>query len=392
MAEPDYSGWTGNQQTDSGGYSGTPAPTYKPAQGEWVGGSAYTPQQLQEIERTGYLPGYGPGTSSSNQSTTQSQSDKWYGDISTAINSLGNYAKNQIFSPVYAAPDSSGLNNISQSSQKPQGIPSNYTGYSGGNAYVGGTVQTSGGGFTPDGSYSAGYHGGGGGFFEDRGQWGTGMNMGPMINGTVQTGGGGFTPDGSYSAGYHGSGEHPEITGESTPGQYQSGSFGSVLNPDFSNFGKAGDWIRYVESMGYDVSGLDKYKLERQYYDNNDKFDALGLLKTLPQANQSKTDMFSQLAGNPMMPTSQVQDLLGGSGYSNLFAPASYAQYVTLLNKMFNLGQPNQQAPEIVNQKVKSLQDIPAAIQNQLFSNYITPYATNYYSNDKEKLKSLFNL
>ena len=74
--------------------------------------------------------------------------------------------------------------------------------------------------------------------------------------------------------------------------------------------------------MGYDVSGLDKYKLERQYFNNNDKFDGLALLKTLPQTNSEKTSLISQYASNPMMPTNQVQTLLGGSNYSKLFAPA----------------------------------------------------------------------
>jgi hypothetical protein len=214
-------------------------------------------------------------------------------------------------------------------------IPSSFTGYVGTTPYLQGQIQTSGGGFYTDPntgkvSYSAGYHGGGGGWFEDRGQWGTGMNMGPMVNGTVQTGGGGFTPDGSYSAGYHGSGEHPEITGESTPGIYTSkpivlngvlrqGSFGPIAKPDLSNGGKVKDFIDYVSEMGYDTSQVDRAAIERQYNQQGGNFDGVAFLETLPQKNAQKTELIKQYASNPMMPTSQMYNLLGGQNYSNLF-------------------------------------------------------------------------
>jgi len=208
-------------------------------------------------------------------------------------------------------------------------MPADYTGYWQDKPYVGGTLQTEGGGFTPEGSYSAGYHGGGGGPQVDRGRWGTGKNMGPMVNGTVQTGGGEFTPEGYYSAGYHGSGEHPEITGESTPGQYKSGSFGPIIKPDLSNGIKVAEFLKYVSQMGYDVSGVDRRELERQYSQSGGNFDGLAFLKTLPQADASKTELISQYASNPMMPTSQVRNLLGGGNFSKLFSPtAKYANAI----------------------------------------------------------------
>jgi len=201
-------------------------------------------------------------------------------------------------------------------------VPSGFTGWQGNQPYVGGTPQTSGGGFTPDGSYSAGYHGGGGGPQIDMGPFGNGPNMGPTVNGTVQTGGGGFTPDGSYSAGYHGSGEHPEITGESLPGDYRSGSFGSLHHPDFSNGAKVSDWVRYVQKLGYNVDKLDKQAMERSYYDNGGNFDGLAMLAKLSTdaALAKKTELLAQATANPMMPTAQALALLGGSNFTNLAA------------------------------------------------------------------------
>ena len=74
---------------------------------------------------------------------------------------------------------------------------------------------------------------------------------------------GGYTPNnGGFSVGYSGSGEHPEITGESTPGIYNSGSFGSAATPDLSNSVKVGDWFRFMQEQGYDTSGLDSKKLQ----------------------------------------------------------------------------------------------------------------------------------
>lgn len=361
----------------------TPSPTPSPQPNQWQ----YNPATgTYSSGGTGYANRY-----ESSPITPQSQYDQWYANISDAANSLATYVKNKIIPPAYSAPNTSGINQPAQSyrptpqPQQSQGAPSNYTGYYQGTPYVGGTIQTAGGGFTPDGSYSAGYHGGGGHPSKD-----TIPEI--YVNGTIQTRGGGFTPDGSYSAGYHGSGEHPEISGESTPGQYQSGSFGSILSPDFSNRKKVSDWLSYVASMGFDVSGVDRNKLERQYYDSNDNFDGLAFLKTLPQANPEKTNLISQYAGNKMMPTKDVFNLLGGSGFSNLFAPASYEQYTSMLNNMFNIGGTGQKPPEEVKSKVKSLKDISPEIQNQLFTNYVNPYATNYYNNDQEKLKNFYNV
>jgi len=218
--------------------------------------------------------------------------------------------------------------------------PGNFTGWKGDQPYVNGQAQTSGGGFTPDGSYSAGYHGGGGASV-DMGPWGTGVGMGPMVNGTVQTGGGGFTPDGSYSAGYHGSGEHPEITGESLPGIYgpttmngilRQGSFGPVNKPDLSNSGKVTDFLDYLTNMGYDVTGQyggvnwrsreNSQKLNQMYEKNGGNFDAIAFMNSIATTaeQQKKTQLLKQATSNPMMPTSQALAILGGVNYANLGA------------------------------------------------------------------------
>jgi hypothetical protein len=254
---------------------------------------------------------------------------------------------------------------------------------------------------TPDGSYSEGYFGGGGiggggGWFEDKGPYGTGMNMGPIVNGTVQTGGGNFTPDGSYSTGYQGSGEHPEITGESTPGIYASnpqmlggvlrqGSFGPVIKPDLSNPGKVGDYLDYLKEMGYDTSQYrswpEQEKIASQYNSQGGNWDTMAFIQKLSQPNSQKTALLQQIAGNQMMPTSQMYSTLGGKGFSNLFAPASYEQYAAMLDKMYS-GTPQQKAPQIA-QKVNSLNDIPQAIKQQLFTNYVNPYTG---TTDEDKL------
>ncbi len=44
----------------------------------------------------------------------------------------------------------------------------------------------------------------------------------------------------------------------------------------------------------------------------------MSFLKSLPQANQYKTELLSQVAANPNMPTAQALELLGGVNYSNL--------------------------------------------------------------------------
>jgi hypothetical protein len=255
--------------------------------------------------------------------------------------------------------------------------PSNYTGYVGNTPYVSGQAQTSGGGYYTDPStgkvvYSAGYHGGGAGNFEDRGQWGTGMNMGPMVNGTVQTGGGGFTPDGSYSTGYHGSGEHPEITGESTPGVYKSGSFGSIIKPDLSNGIKVEEFLKYVNSMGFDTTGVNKRSLEDQY--NQGTFGGLKFIESLPQSDANKTALIQQYAGNPMMPTKDVQSLLGGGNFANLFAATSPTQATT------------QTATPATTPS--TLNNLGSAVQQDFQKSYINPYtgSTETYKRKRYKL------
>ncbi len=79
-----------------------------------------------------------------------------------------------------------------------------------------------------------------------------------------QTSGGGNTPNGGgYSAGYSGSGDKPWITGESTPGVYKSGSFGSAGSPDLSNSTKVSEWLKFMQNQGYDTSGIDRKQLEQ---------------------------------------------------------------------------------------------------------------------------------
>jgi len=322
------------------------------------------------------------------QPTTDAQYEYYLQNLLDSQNDLATYQASQAGQPTA---QTSQTQTYTPSQPNYSSVPSNYTGFFNGNPYVGGTVQTSGGGFTPEGSYSAGYHGGGGPPV-DMGQWGTGPNMGPMVNGTVQTGGGQFTPEGSYSAGYHGSGEHPEITGESTPGQYQSGSFGSVANPDFSNGGKVKDFINYVSQMGYDTSKVDRIDLERQYNKNGGKFDGISFLKTLPQANQNKTDLLSQMAANPMMPTEQMYALFGGMGFPGLFAQQGIPPgFPRIGGGFFNIGQPAPPNQTIISNvkpaPLKSMKDLPGAVE-QLYSSYVNPYAGGYTSEDElEKLK-----
>ena len=307
------------------------------------------------------------------------QTDDYTQYLQNLLDTQNDLAVYQATNQGYSQPSSQNVQTY-KAPQQSQSMPSNYTGYWGGTPYAGGTVQTAGGGFTPEGSYSAGYHGSGGG-----------IGGGPSdiyVNGTVQTRGGGFTPDGSYSAGYHGSGEHPEITGESTPGQYKSGSFGPIIKPDLSNGQKVTEFLRYVSEMGYDVSGVDKASIERQYNQNGGNFDGLAFLQTLPQLNPDKTSLISQYAANPMMPTSQMYSLLGGQGFPNLFAPSGQPQlpgFPRIGGGFFNI-QPTQPNQTIV-QKVKTLKDLPNAISEQLASTYVNPYTYAGTEDELEKLK-----
>jgi hypothetical protein len=251
-----------------------------------------------------------------------------------------------------------------------QGVPSNYTGYYGGTAYVGGTPQTGGGGFTPDGSYSAGYHGGGGGWFEDRGQWGTGMNMGPMVNGTVQTGGGGFTPDGSYSAGYHGSGEHPEITGESQPGEYQgpNGSFGPYNLPELSSPLKAEKWLLGLEKMGYNIDNTrsweDKTKIANQF--NEGRFDARTFIDSLANPNPNKTNLI--FSTNAQTPLKDIQAAFGND-FSKLYEKATPEQYQSYLDQQAGINTP-QTGTQAGTSSPSTLNDVGAAVGDT----YVNPY------------------
>ena len=279
--------------------------------------------------------------------------------------------------PSYSNTPSYSVKSVSPTSTTPQPRIGN-------EVYVNGTLQTSGGGFAPDGSYSAGYRTGGGPAKGGGGPFGTGPNMGPMVNGTIQTGGGGFTPEGYYSTGYHGSGEHPEITGESTPGIYKSGSFGSVTKPDLSNSAKVGDFLNYVGQMGYDISKVDKNDLVQQYHKSGGNFDGVGYLRTLPQANQNKTDLLSQIVGNPMMATAAMYQLLGGRGFGSLFAqnpmlssaqPATQAQAVPTLS-----------TPRIGGAQPQEEQANPLGMYNfQLLSSGAAP--SSYYDDPLRKKK-----
>jgi hypothetical protein len=288
-------------QLQAAGLGGTPSPTPTPA-----------PSQNQA--------GWNWDASTGTWSAGATQYPDRYSNTSYA-----QYLNNQLDQVAQATDNTYRPSNYSTGTQR-FAVPQSYIAAQQSYApVINGTPQTAGGGYTPDGSYSAGYHGSGGmgiGGGVDNGPWGTGPNNGPIINGTMQTGGGGYTPDGSYSAGYHGSGEHPEITGESTPGQYQSGSFGPIVKPDLSNGGKAGDFLRYISSMGFDISQWNteagRNELVKQYGQNGGNFDGVAFLKTLPQPDSTKTDLISQYASNPMMPTSQVYGLLG-QDYSKLF-------------------------------------------------------------------------
>lgn len=76
---------------------------------------------------------------------------------------------------------------------------------------------------------------------------------------------GGWTSDGTWSVGYQGSGEHPEISGNSAGGQYQSGSFGSMYTPDLSNPSKVAEYNRYLQSQGLPTLTGDPNEISAQF-------------------------------------------------------------------------------------------------------------------------------
>jgi len=236
-------------------------------------------------------------------------------------------------------------------------IPSNYTGWIDNTPYVRGKVQTGGGGFTPEGTYSAGYHGSGTGAKVDMGRWGTGKDMGPMVDGTVQTGGGDFYYDKKkgtweYSAGYHGSGEHPEITGSTLPGTYERsvygatpGStmmrdpFGSIISPHVSNTSQVGDVLQYLQLMGYNVENINdparnwtsdpngtdwnrqenRQKIVDEFNSTGGRFDMISFLRKLDRGSYNpKTEILAILAQNPNMATQEMYNIVGGVNYSKL--------------------------------------------------------------------------
>jgi len=146
------------------------------------------------------------------------------------------------------------------------------------------------------------------------GMWG----LDPYQMGQIQTRGGGWTPDGSYSAGYHGSGERPDISGEATPGSYKSGSFGSIYSPDLSNDVKINDYIRYLGELGYDTSELSVSKLRQQYNDNT--FNGELTLGLLPNKSQQNKELLKSI--NPSTPYAEIHSKLGGKDFSTLFRNA----------------------------------------------------------------------
>jgi hypothetical protein len=339
-------------------------------------------QQQNENQQQGlnYYSNIKPGTYEYNYFAA---TDKQRGlPEGTSLREVINYYRNQqpnIATPLLdqstqvANPSAQLTTNYSFDTQRnvQKSMPSNYTGYIGSTPYLEGKAQTSGGGYYTDPNtgkvvYSAGYRGGGGGWYEDRGQWGTGMNMGPIVNGTVQTGGGGFTPDGSYSAGYHGSGEHPEITGESTPGDFKSGSFGPVAKPDFSNGIKVEKYLRYLQGLGYNV---DKYfngneglrlrqGLEAEYNRNGGYYDSEKLVRTLTNPNPKKTDLLFSV--NAQTPLKDIQSILGANFEKLYQTPEQYNKY---LNTQLGI---NQAGTTTAN----TLRDIAPAIENT----YVNPY------------------
>jgi len=146
------------------------------------------------------------------------------------------------------------------------------------------------------------------------GMWG----LDPYQMGQIQTRGGGFTPDGYYSAGYHGSGERPDIAGEATPGVYKSGSFGSIYNPDLSNDVKINDYIRYLGELGYDTSELSVSKLRQQYNENT--FNGELTLGLLPNKSEQNKELLKSI--NPSTPYAEIHSKLGGRDFSTLFRNA----------------------------------------------------------------------
>ena len=136
---------------------------------------------------------------------------------------------------------------------------------------------------------------------------------------------GGYTPNnGGFSVGYSGSGEHPEITGESTPGIYNSGSFGSAATPDLSNSVKVGDWFRFMQEQGYDTSGLDSKKL--QHLSGNAGFQEYiqSGLKMAGSNSQGATTQATQFGGGAS----------GGIGASGSWDTAQPSTMESLVRKL----------------------------------------------------------
>lgn len=111
------------------------------------------------------------------------------------------------------------------------------------------------------------------------------------------------------SIGFQGSGEAPWITGESTPGQYQSGSFGSINTPDLSNPIKVSEYVKYMAGMGYDVSGINKKELEQAYNQGRaSQYIASKLNKTPTTASTAST--------SPSISMDTIQKALASGGLS----------------------------------------------------------------------------